>query len=94
MASAVRLAGSRGEAVVITFDGEQVSAHRGETVATALLAHGITAFALTRTGEPRGPLCNMGSCYDCAVTIDGTPLVRACLSYVVPGMVVTATRRR
>lgn len=92
VARAVRLAGARGDAVTITFDGEPVRAYRGETVATALLAHGVAAFIRTRTGDARGPLCNMGSCFECAVTVDGRPLVRACLTYVVAGLTVTSTR--
>lgn len=31
------------------------------------------------TGEPRGALCAMGSCFECRVTLDGLAHVRACM---------------
>lgn len=33
---------------------------------------------LSVTGEPRGPLCGMGICFECRATIDGKPHVRTC----------------
>lgn len=79
----------RGATVSFTFEGRPVTAHKGETLAAALLAAGITAFGATRAGQPRMPLCNMGTCFDCAVTVDGQRLVRACLTDVRDGLCVT-----
>jgi hypothetical protein len=38
------------------------------------------------SGRPRGPVCGMGICFECRVTIDGAPGRRACLERVSPGM--------
>ena len=87
MSDSIRMPAGRPEpSIHVTFEGRSVPCHRGETLATALLAHGITRFGSTRDGAPRQPLCNMGTCFDCAVTVDGVPLVRACLTYVRPNM--------
>jgi NADH dehydrogenase/NADH:ubiquinone oxidoreductase subunit G len=78
----------RGPAVTILVDGAPISAHEGETVAGALLASGRRIFRHTRHGQPRGLYCGIGVCFDCVVTVDGTPGVRACLTPVSAGMVV------
>ncbi len=58
------------------------------TVAVALLRHGPVAFRRSVGGMPRAPLCAMGTCFECRITIDGTPGVRACLEPVHEGQVV------
>lgn len=83
-----RIAAQRGEEIEMVFEGDPVIAYKGETVATALLATQVSAFGLTGAGEPRLPLCNMGTCFDCAVTINGSRLVRACVTDAIDGMVV------
>ncbi|MEZ4650125.1 MAG: FAD-dependent oxidoreductase [Candidatus Eisenbacteria bacterium] len=45
-----------------------------------------------RFEEPRAPICGMGICHECRVTVDGVPQVRSCLTVVRPGMVVTSDR--
>lgn len=92
MTGARRLPAERGPAVTIAFDGRPLTAYAGETLAAALLADGDAAFGRTRHGLPRRPLCNMGTCYDCAVTVDGTELTRACLTPVAEGMAVETAR--
>ena len=78
----------RGQAVTITVDDEPLSAHMGETIAGALLAAGRKAWRRTSHGQPRGIFCGIGLCFDCLVTVNGTPNVRACLTPVAAGMVV------
>ena len=81
-----------GPALALTVDGESVPAYAGETVATVLLALGRLTFRHTDHGRaPRGLYCGMGVCFDCLVTIDGQPNVRACLTPVRAGMVVETT---
>ena len=81
---------SRGPAVRISFDGEPVHAHEGESVAAALLAADHRATRLTRRGgRPRGLFCAIGSCHDCLVRVDGSGPVRSCLTPVHDGMAVT-----
>jgi predicted molibdopterin-dependent oxidoreductase YjgC len=78
----------RGQAITITVDGHPVPAYAGETIAGALLASGRRAWRHTRHGQPRGLYCGIGLCFDCLVTVNGTPNVRACLTPVTPGMIV------
>ena len=47
MTKARRVTAQRGEPVTFTFQGQAVTAHKGETLATALLAAGVPAFGLT-----------------------------------------------
>lgn len=86
--SALRVPAERGESVEFEFDGEPIASYEGETLAAALLAAEVEAFGATREGDPRAPLCNMGTCFDCAVTVDGERLVRACLTDARAGMIV------
>ena len=79
----------RGPAVTITVDGIPIQTFLGETVAGALLASGQRAWRRTALGEPRGLFCGMGICFDCTVTVDGIPNVRACLTQVSDGMEIT-----
>ncbi|HET6213076.1 MAG TPA: (2Fe-2S)-binding protein [Micromonosporaceae bacterium] len=71
------------------FDGREVPAQPGQTVAAALWAAGVRSWRTTRDrGAPRGLFCGIGICFDCLVTIDGAPNQRACLVPVRAGMVV------
>ena len=85
-----RLPGTeRGPVLTIQVDGQQVEAYAGESVAAVLLANGRRRFRYTgKGGRPRGIFCGIGVCYDCLVTIDGVPGVRACVTPVSPGMIV------
>ena len=77
----------RGPAVAISFDGSELTAFEGETVAAALLAQGWRVLRTTAaTGSPRGVFCGMGVCYDCLVVIDDAPSQRACMIEVRDGM--------
>lgn len=58
------------------------------TVAVAVLSNGVLAFHRSPNGSPRAPLCGMGTCQECRVTIDGKAGVRACVTPVAEGMQV------
>lgn len=76
------------EAMTFSFDGEEIRARAGDTIAMALWAHGERALRRSsREGAPRAVLCNMGICYECLVRVDGDT-VRACTTLVQRGMVV------
>ncbi|CAN5872282.1 hypothetical protein BH11PSE3_BH11PSE3_08840 [soil metagenome] len=75
-----------GSPVAVRFDGREVEALEGETIAAALAASGVVALRQARSGAPRGPFCGMGVCFDCLVTVDGRPSQRACLTRVAAGM--------
>jgi len=79
------------DVVELTVNGRAVRAARGTSVASALLDAGITQFRTSTSGEPRAPVCGMGICFECRVTIDGVEHVRACMTGVRPGMIVTTT---
>lgn len=82
---------TRGERVTFTFDGRELVAYRGETVAAATLAAGIPLLRHAPTnGEPRGMYCGMGVCFECLVTINGSPNQRACITPVTPALQVTS----
>jgi predicted molibdopterin-dependent oxidoreductase YjgC len=76
------------EPVAILVDGRPLAVPAGTTVAVALLNHGVVRFRTSAAGEPRGPLCAMGTCFECRVTIDGVPHRRACLEPCAPGMAI------
>lgn len=78
----------------IEVDGVPIPARMGESAAAAMLAAGIATFGADPKGAARGPACMMGSCFQCACTIDGVPDTRACRVSVAPGMKIsTATAR-
>jgi predicted molibdopterin-dependent oxidoreductase YjgC len=80
----------KGEAkkISFTFDGQNLPALLGDTIASALYAAGIRSWRRSRHGDERGLLCGIGLCFDCLVTVDGKADQRACQVSVVPGMVV------
>ncbi|MFF1692745.1 (2Fe-2S)-binding protein [Streptomyces sp. NPDC058257] len=70
----------------VTFDGREIPALPGQTVAAALWSAGITAWRTTRRdGEPRGVFCGIGVCFDCLVEVNGRANQRACLLPAAPG---------
>jgi predicted molibdopterin-dependent oxidoreductase YjgC len=76
----------------IVVDDRRMRVAAGTTVAAALFNLGIAAFRRSVSGEPRGPVCGMGVCFECRVTIDSRPHQRACLIAVADGMHIrTAT---
>lgn len=82
-----RLRDPESASVSITVDGRKLSARGGDTVAAALLLHGVTHNRKTPvSGALRAPYCMMGVCFDCLVTIDGVGNRQACLVPVRDGM--------
>jgi predicted molibdopterin-dependent oxidoreductase YjgC len=79
--------------VAFTFDGRDIEAEAGQSIAAALLASGIRSWRTTRIdGAPRGLFCGIGACFDCLVEVNGTPGVRACLVEAQDGDQVAAQR--
>lgn len=73
----------------MSFEGRPLRFIRGETVAGALLASGVSQFRWTPVNRvERGPWCLMGICFDCLVSIDGHENQRACMVEARPGMTV------
>jgi sarcosine oxidase subunit alpha len=80
------------EMVEIVVNGRAATTERGTTVAAALLNAGQSSFRTSVTGDVRGPVCGMGVCFECRVTIDDAPHQRACLTLVSPGMRILTSR--
>jgi len=73
-----------------SFDGQPVPFAEGQTVGAALTAAGVRSWRSTRRdGRPRGIFCGIGVCFDCLITVDGQPNLRACLLEAAPDMAVT-----
>jgi sarcosine oxidase subunit alpha len=80
-----RLEASRVRLVV---DGQPLQAEPGSSLLAALWNAGIRVLRTSVSGEPRGLLCGMGTCFECRVRIDGVPHRRACMEPVREGMQV------
>ncbi len=76
------------ERVRLTLGGRHVEADADASLLAALWNHGARAVRTSVSGAVRGPLCAMGTCFECRVTVDGEPHVRACLTPVREGMTV------
>jgi len=74
------------ELITLRVNDVVVSVPAGSMVTTAVFATGTTSFRRSVTGEPRGPLCGMGICFECRVTIDGVAHVRSCQTLCENGM--------
>ena len=63
--------------LTVTVNGSPIVVPAGTTVAVAMAIAG--AFCRTSvSGEPRGPLCGMGICLECRVSIGGRQHRPAC----------------
>ncbi|WP_433532254.1 (2Fe-2S)-binding protein [Micromonospora sp. CA-263727] len=70
----------------ILFDGTPLPCRDGWTIGAALTAAGVRSWRTTRHGQrPRGLFCGIGICFDCLVTVNGQPALRACLVPASPG---------
>ncbi|HZR16364.1 MAG TPA: (2Fe-2S)-binding protein [Verrucomicrobiae bacterium] len=74
--------------VRLSVNGQPVIVARGTVVAAAIAQLGVTRFRRSVSGEPRSPLCGMGTCMECRVTINGQPHCRSCLLLCAEGMEV------
>ena len=79
----------RGKSVKFYFEGLEIEAYEGETVAAALHAAGIRVLRHTpNMNRPAGLFCAIGKCSSCLMEIDGIPNVRSCMTKVKEGMKV------
>ena len=79
------------DTVALTIDGTWVQVPAGVTVAAAISMKGESAFRHSVSGLPRGPVCGMGICFECRVTVDGRQHVRSCQMIARDGMIVVTT---
>ena len=83
----------RGKEIKFYFEGQEVTAYEGETVASALISAGIKTFSFSkRHKRPRGFFCAIGKCSSCILEIDGVPNQMSCMKLVKEGMKVKRQR--
>lgn len=70
------------------FEGREIRARPGQSVAAALLAAGERELRRDEFGESKGLFCGIGHCWECRCEIDGVTNVRACMTTVKSAMVV------
>ncbi len=87
------MSGGQMSGVRISVDGVELGGTAGQTIAGVLLTSGLRSWRLAPSGAPRGLFCGIGVCFDCLVTVNGVPDVRACLRRVVDGDVVVTQSR-
>ncbi len=74
------------ERVAFFWQGRELLARQGETIASALFAHGVRIFGHhPKDGAPQGIFCANGQCAQCLVLANGRP-VKSCMEPVRPGM--------
>jgi predicted molibdopterin-dependent oxidoreductase YjgC len=74
------------ETVTVVVNGVSVTMPAGSMVCAAILKSGVPGFRRSVSGEFRGPLCGMGICFECRVTIDGEEHCRSCQTVCQNGM--------
>lgn len=74
--------------VPFTVDGQPGTAFEGDTVFTALLAHGGRLRRNDPSGAPRAGFCGMGACQDCWVQLADGRRLRACSTPLEAGMAI------
>ncbi len=77
--------------LTVTVNGAPVVVPSGATVAVAVVL-AEQACRVSVTGEPRGPLCGMGICFECRVAIGGNLHVRSCQTLCEQGMEINSEK--
>ena len=81
-----RVAETGRAAVRFTLDGEPASALAGDTVLTAVLTQAAQLRRNEFSGAPRAGFCMMGACQDCWIATEQGERLRACSTFIAPGM--------
>ena len=71
--------------IPLAVNGVMVEVEEGASVAVAA-AVAQQACRTSVTGQPRWPLCGMGICFECRMTINGQPQSRTCQIKCEPNM--------
>jgi sarcosine oxidase subunit alpha len=75
--------------VSLTVNGKPMQVLAGVSVAAAVMMAGEPC-RFSVGGEARAPLCGMGICMECRVTVNGVPHQRSCQLICAPGMEVVS----
>jgi sarcosine oxidase subunit alpha len=76
------------EQVQLKVNGRGIRVPSGTVVAAAIAQAGSSRFRRSVLGEARSPLCGMGICMECRVTINGQAHCRSCITLCEEGMEV------
>jgi hypothetical protein len=83
----VRIADGDSERTAVLIDGAPIEGRQGDSIATVLLLAGKVGCRRSFvSGEPRGPYCMMGVCFECLVRVDGIDGLQACMIPIRPDM--------
>ena len=77
------------EELSITINGRPVTVLPGISIASAVMMAGEPC-RFSVSGVARAPLCGMGICMECRVTVDGVPHQRSCMMLCRAGMEVVS----
>lgn len=88
----VRLAETDRESVSFELDGRVFHALKGDTLLTAILTNQAILRETESLSAPRAGFCMMGACQDCWVTLESGERVRACSTFIAPGLCVTTSQ--
>ena len=81
---------STDETITVRINGHPINVPAGCSVAAAVMGSGAWALRQSVTGQSRGVLCGMGICFECRLTIDGTPHQRSCQTLCRDGMEINS----
>lgn len=76
------------DTITLSINGQRVSVPAGTVVAAAVATADQSRFRRSISGQSRAPLCGMGICFECRVTVDGVPQTRSCTLLCRAGMEV------
>lgn len=75
----------------VSINGRRVQVRDGSSAAAAVYIAGECIFRRSIKGAERAPLCGMGICFECRLTIDGKLHARSCQIPARNGMVIETT---
>ena len=71
--------------ISLAVNGTTLEVEEGTTVAAAAMMASQPC-RVSITGRPRGPLCGMGICFECRMTVNGKAHCHTCHILCAPGM--------
>ena len=76
----------------LVLNGQALVALAGDTVLTAVLTPTAQLRHSEFSGEPRAGFCMMGACQDCWIATEQGERLRACSTFIAPGMALVTGR--
>ena len=74
------------DTVRVTVNGIAVTVNTGTIVAAAVAIAEGGVMRASVSGQPRGPVCGMGICFECRAMVNGEPHQRGCQTFCSEGM--------